>query len=62
MLKKQGIPDDKIRMFTTIISERREELDLKNEETLLASLGKAMEKLMFEIFPVQLVSDEDEGV
>lgn len=60
MLKKQGIPDDMIRMFTTIISERQEELDLTNEETLLASLGKAMEKLMFETFPVPPVSDEDE--
>ena len=60
MLKKQGIPDDMIRMFTTIISERQEELDLTNEETLLASLNKAMEKLMFETFPVPPVSDEDE--
>ena len=60
MLKKQGIPDDMIRMFTTIIAERREELDLTNEETLLASLGKAMEKMMFETFPVPPVSDEDE--
>ena len=48
MLKKQGIPDDMIRMFTTIISERQEELDLTNEETLLASLNKAMEKLIYE--------------
>ena len=48
MLKKQGIPDDMIRVLTTIITERQEELDLTNEETLLASLGKAMEKLFYE--------------
>ena len=44
MLKKQGIPDDMIRMLTTIISERQEELDMTNEETFLASLDKAKEK------------------
>lgn len=48
MLKKQGIPDDMIRMLTTIISERQEELDMTNEETFLASLDKAMEKLIYE--------------
>ena len=48
MLKKQGIPDDMIRVLTTIITERQEELDMTNEETLLASLGKAMEKLIYE--------------
>ena len=48
MLKKQGIPDDMIRMLTTIISERQEELDMTNEETFLAPLDKAMEKLINE--------------
>ena len=60
MLKKQGIPDDMIRMLTTIISERQEELDMTNEETFLASLDKAMEKLIYESVPFPPVSEDDE--
>ena len=60
MLKKQGIPDDMIRMFTTIISERQEELDMTNEETFLASLDKAMEKLIYGTVPFPPVSEDDE--
>ena len=60
MLKKQGIPDDMIRMLTTIISERQEELDMTNEETFLASLNKAMEKLIYESVPFPPVGKEDE--
>ena len=50
MLKKQGIPDDMIRLFTNLVIQRQEELDLTNEETLRVSLKKAVGRLVHEAF------------
>ena len=61
MLKKQGIPDDMIRMFTNLVIQRQEELDLTNEETLRVSLNKAVGRLLHEAFFSNLtfVNEED---
>lgn len=61
MLKKQGIPDDMIRMFTNLVIQRQEELDLTNEETLRVSLNKVVGRLLHEAFFSNLtfVNEED---
>ena len=61
MLKKQGIPDDMIRMFTNLVIQRQEELDLTNEETLRVSLNKAVGRLLHEacFSNLTFVNEED---